>query len=155
MKLALTRKNKILNVAIISILFLIIMTPKNSFAYGLCEFAQKDDVRSMQLRIEFLDVNEREKGGVTPLMCAAIKGYTRPMKFLLENDADINATTDEGETALMLAAGIGKVEAVKLLLAARADVNVKSDKGLTALDIAISKGRPEIVKLLKEAGAKE
>ena len=52
------------------------------------------------IKEEGLDVNERDVGGLTPLMKAAARDHTEAIAVLLDNGADINATDNSGYTAL-------------------------------------------------------
>jgi len=50
------------------------------------------------------------------LIYAAIGGYIKIVKFLLENGADINSKSIGGDTALTLAKNIGYKDIVDLLI---------------------------------------
>jgi len=100
-----------------------------------------------------VDVNVKDKNGVTALMCAAEEGNHEIAKLLIKKGADVNAKDKDGETALMWAAEEGNQDIVKLLLDQGADVHVKDKIGDTTLIYAADCGHLEIVKLLLEKGS--
>lgn len=85
------------------------------------------------------NVNYVERhGGITPIICASLRGHTIVVKALLEAGADINHADNEGHTALILASEYKRVEVVKILLENGADVNHADNAGRTALKEALS-----------------
>lgn len=105
----------------------------------------------------------------TPLMEAAVFGFTANARALLDWGADVNAMSDRG-TALIWAAGSDRAtpEMIRLLLDRGADPNAVASRcerciheprsedgrpGLTALMLARQRGETEIVKMLLAAGA--
>ena len=62
------------------------------------------------------DVNLTDRGGATPLMWAAHRGYFTAVKAILEtNRANLDLTNKGGYTALMLASENNYLEVVKIL----------------------------------------
>ncbi len=111
-----------------------------------------------------VDVNARDKFGVTPLHFAAEKNNERLIKELLNAGANVNAKTNRdigyfpGWTPLMTASNLENPNIVSILLNAGADVNITSEDGKTALFLAArnqhSKSNPKAVILkLLDAGA--
>lgn len=86
----------------------------------------------------------------SPLMMAALKGYTDIARKLVERDADVNKT---GWTPLHYAATSGHVAIIELLLEHHAYIDAESPNGTTPLMMAAHYGTPAAVKLLLEAGA--
>lgn len=76
------------------------------------------------------------KPGWAPLHYAATNGHLAVMGLLLENHAYIDAASPNGTTPLMMAAHYGTPAAVKLLLEAGADPLLKNQQGLSAIDFA-------------------
>jgi ankyrin repeat protein len=76
------------------------------------------------------------KPGWAPLHYAATGAHLEVMRLLLESHAYIDAASPNGSTPLMMAAMYGNASAVKLLLEAGADSTLKNDLGLSALDFA-------------------
>lgn len=89
------------------------------------------------------------KPGWTPLHYAATKGHLDIINLLLESNAYIDAESPNGTTPLMMAAEYGTPQAVKLLLNSGADPLAKNSLGLTALDFATRAERPDAVQLIK------
>jgi len=102
-----------------------------------------------------VDVNYRDKNGITPLMLASGHGLVEVVKFLIKNGADVNSVSARGGTPLILAAGRGHGEIVVLLIKNGADVNLKASNGATALMFAEKNGHEKIAAVLRRVGALE
>ena len=98
------------------------------------------------------DPNAAEpRGGMTPLMHAAVSGSLEAMTLLVDSGASVNATNSAGVTALMMS--VTDIDKVSLLLAKGADVNAASKRGRTALLLAAMSDRSAgIVRLLHGEG---
>jgi ankyrin repeat protein len=88
------------------------------------------------------------KPGWTPLHYAATNGQLGVMVLLLDNHAYIDATSPNGTTPLMMAAHYGTTPAVKLLLDSGADPRLRNEQGLSAIDFAQRAGRSESAALI-------
>src|SRR5688572_7116298 len=99
------------------------------------------------------DLNAAEpRGGMTPLMHAAVSGSLEAMTLLVDRGASVNAANSAGVTALMMS--VTDIDKVSLLLAKGADVNAASKRGRTALLLAAMSDRSAgIVRLLMAKGA--
>ena len=99
------------------------------------------------------DPNAAEpRGGMTPLMHAAVSGSLQAMTLLLDQGASVNAANSAGVTALMMS--VTDIDKVSLLLAKGADVNAATKRGRTALLLAAMSDRSAgIVRLLMAKGA--
>ena len=95
-----------------------------------------------------VDINARNKEGVTALAYASEKGYMDIVRKLLANNADVNARSNIGSTPLMNAAYTGQLKIVDTLIASGADVNAQSANGTTALMNAAAHGFVGIVEML-------
>ena len=82
-----------------------------------------------------VNVNAKNKEGVTPLMRAVSNNSHSVAKLLLEQGAKVNERDDLGNTALMNSAFACNENMVRLLLQHGADVKIASNKGMTALDL--------------------
>lgn len=90
---------------------------------------------------DLIPLDKTDKYGATPLMYAAMRGYNRLAKMLIERGFDVNAVgsapvTDkkmqletDGVSPLALAIRFGNVEMVRMLLAAGADEAVYDAEG--------------------------
>jgi ankyrin repeat protein len=99
------------------------------------------------------DANTVEpRGGMTPLMHAAVSGSREAMTLLLDKGASVNTANGAGVTALMMS--VTDIDKVNLLLAKGADVNAVTKRGRSALLLAaMSDGSAPIVRLLIAKGA--
>ncbi len=103
---------------------------------------------------ERVDVNTRDKNGISALMHAAYYGCTNIVRLLINHGADINISNyNYKNTALMYAVEKGHKDIVELLIASGADVNAKNNNCDTALIWAVQKGYIDIVEMLIAAGA--
>ncbi len=92
--------------------------------------------------------------GVTPLMYAAARGFTRTVEFLCKRGAFVDATDEDGTTALMYAAMEGRQKVVNFLCKEKcANLNAAENGGMTALLYAAEEGNLEIVQDLVAYGA--
>jgi ankyrin repeat protein/Cdc6-like AAA superfamily ATPase len=99
------------------------------------------------------DVNEKDRGGYTPLMRAGAKDDKAIVELLLSTDkVDVNAQQSREYTALMIASRNGHKDIVKLLLDnVETDRNGKTSMGYTALIWAAFEGDADVVEVLVNA----
>jgi uncharacterized protein len=106
-----------------------------------------------RLLLERHDPNERDSGGLTPLMWAARNGAVDAMAALLDAGADPTLRdTMNGWTAMFHAIHTRQVAAVRLLLERGVDPN-QSARLVTPLMMAAADRDPSIVELLLTHGA--
>lgn len=88
------------------------------------------------------------KPGWAPLHYAATHGHLEVMRLLLENHAYIDAASPNGTTPLMMAAHYGTPAAVKLMLEAGADPLLRNEQDLSAIDFAQRAGRADSAEII-------
>lgn len=94
----------------------------------LWDALRREDPHGALSAIETGDRIDPSQTGIwSPLMAAAMYGYTSVVKALLDHGAEINAVTWIGQTALLAAALFGQSETVRLLLDRGADFNRITD----------------------------
>ncbi|QEL20268.1 ankyrin repeat domain-containing protein [Limnoglobus roseus] len=98
-----------------------------------------------------VEIDARNKMGLTALSAAAFKGEVNIAKALVEAKADVNAASESGQTALMFAALAGREKMVEYLLTAGADPKAMDKAGNTPLTLAKGQGAEGVQKLLQDA----
>ncbi len=118
----------------------------------------KDKIsRLKELIQKEVDINAKDKDGMTALMKAARAGQVEMVKILINNGADVNAVEKNGYPVLVVAESMpfpSQVEIIKLLLDKDAMANAKSKDGWTAL-MEAAKGHSYLIKSLIEKGHKD
>ncbi len=97
-----------------------------------------------------VEVDARNKMGLTALAAAAFKGHVAIAELLVAAKADVNAMNDSKQTALMFAALTGRTKMVEFLLKSGADASIADKSGKTALSLAKAQGADDVVKLLSK-----
>jgi ankyrin repeat protein len=70
-----------------------------------------------------IDVNVRNRLGLTPCHCSTISGSFGPLRWLVEADADIECVGNEGLTPLLYACSDNRIDCALLLIVAGANVD--------------------------------
>ena len=109
----------------------------------------------LEIETKQVDVNAKNKYGVTALIDASYRGQKEHVEWLIVEGANLNARDNQGDTALMNAARWGHKENVALLIDEGADIHAKTTSGETALEFAAFSYHKDVVELLKFHGAKE
>jgi hypothetical protein len=88
----------------------------------------------LQLLIEHkADAQSANDGGVTPVVFAAGRGYSKCVTLLINAKADVNARSIDGSTPVMGACEEDRLTCLQLLMDAKADLSVKTDNGADAV----------------------
>ncbi|MEN3328685.1 MAG: uncharacterized protein V7638_3492 [Acidobacteriota bacterium] len=99
----------------------------------LLRVAESGDVDELsRLLPRVVDINARNRHGMTPLMKAAFYGHEPVVRVLLEHGADPNLMRNDSFTALALAAFFGHAEIVKTLIEFGARTEVVTRAGASA-----------------------
>ncbi|QKG22982.1 ankyrin repeat domain-containing protein [Actinomadura verrucosospora] len=113
------------------------------------------EITELLIATKQVDLDSRDKDGVSPLHYAARHGHADPVRLLLEAGANPNITENYGFTPLHEAAENGHAEVVRALLTAGADPECGLAKpfesypvNATPLDIARLRGHQTVVDLL-------
>lgn len=103
---------------------------------------------------KFVDLNQRDKEGDTPLMLTYATPNNECLKLLVRAGADVNCQDQEGEPPLSLALRKGNLEYVDILLAQpETDVNIFSETWGGPLHAACRFRQADIVRNLVARGA--
>ncbi|XP_022177779.1 ankyrin repeat, SAM and basic leucine zipper domain-containing protein 1-like isoform X2 [Myzus persicae] len=116
-----------------------------------CISNESDLLNCLKLLANFdsIDINSRDRTGLTALMYACSNGWLKLVEFLVDHGADIELKDHEsGETALFFAVRINHVNIVKFLLSKGADKDATDNKCQTVHRIAENKNMVDILNLL-------
>lgn len=111
---------------------------------------QRGDVEIVRdLLSRGLDVNARDRHGLTALMLAAHAGHHELVETLIAHGANLNITAKFGLSALMLAIVAGHVDVARILTKAGAELTLRGTGapgffGKTAYDLAVERGMVEL-----------
>lgn len=144
---------------------------------ALVEAARNQDTVKVREILELgADPNGETRGGVVPLLAAALGGSRDVTRTLVEYGAKVNTipnglrewafhdakfsrnleelalAASRGDTALILAARLGHTEVADYLLAQKADPLRENRRGDTPLSVAAEQGHAAVLKLLLDAG---
>ncbi|XP_002664080.7 fibronectin type 3 and ankyrin repeat domains protein 1 isoform X1 [Danio rerio] len=88
----------------------------------------------------------------TPLMMAAIKGFTSGVQILVHHGADVSRKNSSGKDSLMLACFHGHLDVVKLLCGCGASWRARDRTGCCSLHWATAGGQLDILQYLIQYG---
>jgi len=112
--------------------------------------AESGDVDELsRLLPRVVDINARNRHGMTALMKAAFFGHEPVVRVLLEHGADPNLMRNDSFTALALAAFFGHGDTVKTLIEHGATTEVVTRAGASARTWAIARTFDEVARCLE------
>ena len=91
-----------------------------------------------------MEIDARNKMGLTALTAAAFKGEVDIAKALVEAKADVNIANESGQTSLMFAALAGRKKMVAYLLKVGADPKATDKAGNTPRSLAKGQGAEKV-----------
>lgn len=99
------------------------------------------------------DANVRDRAGNTPLLLAAVSGFTEGVRILLLVRAQVDLKNNAGETPLIKAVQARDAATAKMLLDAGADADITDNAaGYSARDYALQDKRGgALARLIKDA----
>ncbi|XP_035485407.1 ankyrin repeat and death domain-containing protein 1A isoform X2 [Scophthalmus maximus] len=99
--------------------------------------------------------NCENKDGLSMLHCAAQRGHTRVLEFIMEDleDVRLDRVDKSGKTALHLAAEHGQLEVVEYLIGMGCSHGLKDKEENTAMHLAARPGHTEVLQRVVETGA--
>jgi len=129
---------------------------KGELGEALCNAAESGDIVEVtRLLAQGAEPNyETGPKRASPLLFAALNGWTEVVRMLISAGGSINKQNTDGLTPLMAAAMNGHVEVVKVLCDNNADLNVQGlEYKFTALMLTVIKKQTDAFKVLLDRGA--
>ena len=125
-----------------------VRSPRGDTLLTVAAYRDSIGVVERLLKEPEIDIEARNRMGLTAVAAAAFNGHERPLRALIAAGADVNSSNSMNQTALMYASLSGRTNAVQLLLAAGADQNQSDTEGNSALSVAQTQGANEVVSIL-------
>ena len=97
------------------------------------------------------EIEQRDVGGITPLICAARENNTDVVQTLLQHGAQLDSSDEYGDTSLMNAIMYSKGDTVQLLLQKGAKYSRANKAGMTVLHQAARCGSFRTIEILRAA----
>ena len=117
----------------------------------LLRIAESGDIEELRCLLpRVVDINARNRYGMTALMKAAFFGHEEVVRALLERGADPNLARNDSFTALAIAAFFGHTETVKTLIEFGARAEVVTRAGASARTWAIARTFDEVARCLEK-----
>jgi|GEM_PF-6819027 len=117
------------------------------------EAACDGDVEALEEFLGHVNINSKNKQGMTSLHIAALKGKLSAVQFLLQKGAFINDKDNDLLTPLHRAACRGHLPVVQVLIKNKALINCQNKNLFTPLHLACHQGHTDVVTYLIEQGA--
>ena len=95
-----------------------------------------------------VDVDARDKHGLTALHMATKAGFVEMAELLLTHGSYVDTRDEIGRTALYWAVYADQEAVVKVLLDHEADIRAEDDTRTSALDLAVTRGAERMIDLL-------
>ena len=106
---------------------------------GVCQLGYRD-IALLMVKSGSVDINGKDKHGVTPLFFASNEDMVEVVQALVEAGADLNQANKNGATPLYAASQNGHLDVVRCLAEAGADLNRAMSNCMTPLHGASYKG---------------
>lgn len=113
-----------------------------------------DRVVTRLLYEESLDLEARNRMGLTAVAAASFQGHDAILEELLRCGADPDAGNGLGQTAVMFAALAGRTSAIRILSEAGADLEARDAHGNTPDSLARGQGGEEVAAFVLDQRAK-
>lgn len=109
---------------------------------------EKGDTETVKSLAQYVDLNEADNDGRSPVHVAALEGHIEIVRFFIAQHVDLNKADKDGQTPVLIAEREGHTEIVKLLAKHNVDLNKADKYGCTPVHIAAAEGHIEIVRFL-------
>lgn len=125
-----------------------VRSPRGDTLLTVAAYHDSADVVQVLLAQPRIDIEARNRMGLTAVAAAAFKGYERPLRMLIAAGANVNSSNEMNQTALMFASISGRTRAVEILMASGADKERTDSLGNTAISVARTQGADAVVGVL-------
>jgi ankyrin repeat protein len=125
-----------------------VRSPRGDSLLIVAAYNDSASVVQRLLQHQEIDIEARNRMGLTAVAAAAFKGFEKPLQLLIDSGASVDASNSTNQTALMFASLAGRENTVQMLLKAGANRNQVDQLGNTAYSVARTQGANNVLRLL-------
>ncbi|QDU30732.1 Ankyrin repeats (3 copies) [Anatilimnocola aggregata] len=125
-----------------------VRSPRGDTLLTVAAYHDSRQVMEQLLTQPTIELEGRNRMGLTAVAAAAFKGHDEALRLLLGHGAQVDSPNSTNQTAIMFAALAGRSSTVQLLKEAGANTARQDELGNSAASLASSQGADEVLEVL-------